>query len=234
MNQIDFVRTKDFFEQLIQLPFIERIFLYGSRARGDYSEMSDLDIAIECPHAKDKDWQIILDIIEKADTLLKIDCVRLDKLDVNNPLKKAIMSEKKLLFEQTFTPEVKFRRKMLSLKDALERLEEAVSKQVDPLSLEADGTIQRFEFCFELFWKTVKLFLEMQGQQVSLPKEVLRTAYQAKLIDDEQLWLDMLNDRNQSSHIYDRAVAGQIYLSIKKYFKKMMDTYKKLSNYSSK
>ncbi|HEV2916259.1 MAG TPA: nucleotidyltransferase domain-containing protein [Candidatus Babeliales bacterium] len=38
-----------FFKKLIALPYIEKIILYGSRARGDTRDRSDIDLAIECP-----------------------------------------------------------------------------------------------------------------------------------------------------------------------------------------
>jgi predicted nucleotidyltransferase len=65
-----------FIEQLKSLPFIDEIWLFGSRARGDNQERSDIDLAIICPAASDIDWLKVVDIIENADTLLKIDCVR--------------------------------------------------------------------------------------------------------------------------------------------------------------
>lgn len=87
-----------FFEALRQLKFIDEIILYGSRARGDNQERSDIDLAIKCPDASDADWQIILQIIENADTLLKIDCVRFDTLDVTNELHQAILREGVVLY----------------------------------------------------------------------------------------------------------------------------------------
>lgn len=68
------VKDYKFFQKLEALPFVEKIWLYGSRARNDARDRSDIDLAIECPHATFWDWQKALDIIEDADTLLKIDC----------------------------------------------------------------------------------------------------------------------------------------------------------------
>ena len=64
-----------------------------------------------------------------------------------------------------------------------------------------DGMIQRFEFTFELGWKALKEYMLDAGMQNTLqfPKQVLREAYAAELIDDESVWLDMLNARNQTS-----------------------------------
>jgi uncharacterized protein len=68
----------EFFKKLKALPFIEKIVLFGSRARGDNMPRSDIDLAIWCPTATRYDWLKVVDIIDDADTLLKIDCVRWD------------------------------------------------------------------------------------------------------------------------------------------------------------
>lgn len=82
-----------FFDRLSHLTFVQEIYLYGSRARGDHRDRSDIDLAIECPEASDEDWLNILAIIESADTLLKIDCVRLDTLSETNPLRHSILRD---------------------------------------------------------------------------------------------------------------------------------------------
>ena len=61
-------------------------------------------------------------------------------------------------------------------------------------------------------WKALKEYMLDAGMQNTLqfPKQVLREAYAAELIDDESVWLDMLNARNQTSHIYDDHTAAVI------------------------
>jgi predicted nucleotidyltransferase len=88
-----------FLEKLKKLDFIESIWLFGSRARIDNSKKSDIDLAIVCPNATIKDWFKVITIIENADTLLKIDCIRIDdKLDKD--LRKNINRDKKIIYEQ--------------------------------------------------------------------------------------------------------------------------------------
>jgi predicted nucleotidyltransferase len=86
-----------FVKQLKALAFVEEIWLFGSRARGDNQDRSDIDIAVICPKATDNDWLLVLGIIEEADTLLKIDCVRFDTLQEDDPLKSNILSFKTVL-----------------------------------------------------------------------------------------------------------------------------------------
>ncbi len=104
-----------------------------------------------------------------------------------------------------------------NLNRAVQRLCEALQEPQDS-SLVVDGTIQRFEFVFELFWKSFKLLLTEEGIEVMTPREALRQAYKVKWIDDEEAWLQMLHDRNQTSHLYDEAAAMRIYRHIRKHF----------------
>lgn len=84
------ITQKKFFQALTRLPYIEKIILYGSRARGDARERSDIDLAIVAPQALTSDWLVVVDILDDADTLLKIDGIRYDALPINSALKKAI------------------------------------------------------------------------------------------------------------------------------------------------
>lgn len=81
-----------------------------------------------------------------------------------------------------------------------------------PLSrLEEQGLIQAFEFTHELAWNTLKDFLESRGvQNLYGSKDVTRQAFQVGLIDDGQVWMDMITSRNLTSHTYDEATAAHI------------------------
>ena len=104
------------------------------------------------------------------------------------------------------------------LGNALQRLEEAANAPVHENRFEIDTTIHRFEFTIELFWKALKKKLvDDHGIEVHSPKSVLQQAYLNKLIDNEHIWLNMLSDRNLTSHCYKQALADQIYQNIKTY-----------------
>ncbi len=93
---------------------------------------------------------------------------------------------------------------------ALHRLEAALEVEPDaPLAV--DGTIQRFEFTFELSWKALKAALAEEGVTTTTPRSVLREAFSAGWIDDEDAWLTMLSDRNLTSHVYSEEAAVEIY-----------------------
>jgi nucleotidyltransferase substrate binding protein (TIGR01987 family) len=116
-----------------------------------------------------------------------------------------------------------------SLGDALDRLEEVLAMTPDKNQVIIDATIQRFEFTFELFWKTLKRFLRKEGIEAATPRETLQKAYQLKWIHNEKQWLCMLNDRNSTSHVYDENMAKQIYKRIKGYFPLLREAYILLS-----
>lgn len=88
----------NFFKKLAACEFVEEVWLFGSRARGDNLERSDIDIAIICPNASNADWREVQDITDNADTLLKIDCIRFDRLKDDEKIKSNIMKFKKVLY----------------------------------------------------------------------------------------------------------------------------------------
>ncbi len=111
---------------------------------------------------------------------------------------------------------------------ALGRLREALAEP-ETSSLVVDGTIQRFEFVIELYWKTLKRLLAVEGIEARTPREALRAAYQAGWLEDETAWLQMLRDRNETSHIYDEAAARRIYGDVKQYFPELERAYRFLT-----
>lgn len=111
--------------------------------------------------------------------------------------------------------ENRWRERFTDMKKAYKRLQEALGL-TQFSDLEKDGVIQRFEFTFELTWKTMKDYLEDQGIiDVASPKKVLRKAFQENLFIDDELWLKMLDDRNSLSHLYKQEMADNIFINIK-------------------
>ena len=63
--------------------------------------------------------------------------------------------------------------------------------------------IQSFEICFELAWKILKDYLSVKAVEVFTPKDTIKSAFNAQIIMNGQIWIDMANDRNLSSHEYN-------------------------------
>ena len=104
------------------------------------------------------------------------------------------------------TSEPRWKPRFNSFSCAYALLRNALDSGVGPLNeLEREGVIQRFEYTFDLAWNTLKDRLEYEGVTLPAvtPRNVIRQAYQARLIEDGDAWLDMLTDRDLSSHNYD-------------------------------
>lgn len=69
------------------------------------------------------------------------------------------------------------------------------------------GIIQFFEMTFELSWKTLKDFLESQGNTVNTPREVVQVAFNYGIIEEGHAWIDALQKRNLMAHTYDESRA---------------------------
>jgi nucleotidyltransferase substrate binding protein (TIGR01987 family) len=120
--------------------------------------------------------------------------------------------------------EIKIQDSLNNLGKALKRLKEALD-EAPANSLYIDGTIQRFEFCIELFWKTLKRLLYSEGIEATTPKECLKKAYEVRWVENEAVWLQMLRDRNETSHVYNEDMAKQIYDRIRENYPVMEQTY---------
>ena len=218
----------NFIKEISALNFVDRIILYGSRARGDHKERSDIDIAIDCNKANENDWLTVLNILDRIETLLKIDCVRYDTLMETNPLKKSIDKEGLILYSKEQEMNEQIELSFSKLHHALNALEAMVVKPMQEDRSNVDACIQRFEFTIELFWKLLKRILFSLGEDISYPREILKVSFKGKLINNEQVWLQMLQDRNQTSHTYDDDLADKIYFNIKNYFPLLKASYEEL------
>ena len=184
--------------------------LFGSRARGDNTQKSDYDIAFVSGNLTAQLKCKITEQIEEIDTFHKIDLVFLANLNGNDELTQNIKKDGKILMN-------KFENKLNNFKNALLKLKEGIS-DYDKAKIETirDGVIQRYEFTTELAWKSVREYLLSEGVvDINTPKIVMREAYGAGIINDEQGWLQILIDRNLTSHIYDEKEAVEIFSRIR-------------------
>lgn len=220
-----------FINRIAKLPFVEEILLYGSRARGDNQEKSDIDIAIVCPTATEEDWYNVLNIINTADTLLQIDCVNFDILPPDSKLKINIIKFKKTLYckKSGYMDKLIWKDYFDNLGKAINRLKEVLThKDINNIEYLQDAAIQRFEFVIELYWKVLKKFLAYEKINSTTPRDVLSQSFKFNLINDEKVWLRMLDDRNSTSHVYNQEDAKKIFDKIKLYYPVIESNYKKL------
>lgn len=91
------------------------------------------------------------------------------------------------------------------------------------------GLVALFELCFEQAWKAMKDILERHGYAESAtgsPRMVLRLAYQAGMIDDQEAWLSALADRNNVTHAYNQVLALDIVQRTRDTYLTMFQTLK--------
>ena len=88
--------------------------------------------------------------------------------------------------------------------------------QQRPLSdLEQQGMIQAFEFTHELAWNVLKDYLQEQGfSGIIGSKDATREAFKHGLLENGELWMEMIVSRNQSTHTYDCSTAARIATAI--------------------
>ncbi len=180
----------------------ERIYLYGSMANGEADLTSDIDIAYD-----DKDFKDNYLIKEQSDdlkTLLKIDIKNIAFTE--DRFKNRVKSTGKVLYSAT---------KALRAEDGLYNFTNALDKFINIVDRKTefdqqgfadvylDIIVKRFEFTYEMAWKALKRNLSFLGIEAKNPRMVFKEAYLQNLIEDEAIWLNMIDQRNISSHIYD-------------------------------
>lgn len=112
---------------------------------------------------------------------------------------------------------IRWKQRFENFERAFRLLQEAFAGAPDEMSdLEKEGAIQRFEYTFELAWKTLKDYLVYHGvtfEQIT-PRTVIKQAFAAKIIQDGQTWINMLEQRNLMSHTYDRQIFETVFAAI--------------------
>jgi len=104
------------------------------------------------------------------------------------------------------TSTIRWQRRFQNFDRAVLLLRQPIEAGVERLSLlEREGVVQRFELTLELAWKTLKDYLEYSGVVIdpATPRNVVKEAFAAKILENGQVWIDMLDHRNLLSHTYD-------------------------------
>lgn len=132
------------------------------------------------------------------------------------------------------TEDIRWKQRFSNYTKAFQSLTEAVdlSRERELSTLEQQGLIQSFEFTHELAWKVLKDYLEYQGvADVVGSRDASRFAFQNSLIQDGEVWMQMIAARNQTSHTYNLKIAQavvegiltQFYPALKQFAQKFSD-----------
>ena len=111
------------------------------------------------------------------------------------------------------TQDIRWQQRLDNFSRALDQLQSAVLLATQrPLSLlEEQGLIKSFEFTHELAWNVMKDYLQFQGStDITGSRDATRMAFKAQLIEEGEIWMEMIKSRNQTSHTYNHAVAKEI------------------------
>jgi nucleotidyltransferase substrate binding protein (TIGR01987 family) len=117
-----------------------------------------------------------------------------------------------------------------SLKVASQLLQDANKNEPQNIDLHKalrDACIQRFEFCVELSWKTA---IKALGLEIKSPNIAIRDMARNNLIDNTDLWFDLLVARNKTSHTYDEDVAVEVYTMTQKSIVHFENLYEKIES----
>ncbi len=117
------------------------------------------------------------------------------------------------------TDDVRWIQRFANYKKALGQLEDAVSLKTERnlSNLEKQGMIQAFEFTHELAWNTLKDFLQSRGNvEIYGSRDATREAFKAKLIVEGEIWMEMIQSRNITTHTYNEDTADEIIENVQK------------------
>lgn len=196
----------------------DRIYLYGSRANGEATETSDIDIAYY-----DKEFKqnyLIEEELQKLPTLLKVDVKNIAFTEER--FRNRVISTGKVLYSAS---------KKLRFEDGLHNFQKAFEKFAKVVDgkeayynqgfgdIYLDLVVKRFEFTYEMSWKAVKRYLDYIGIGCTGPRMCFREAFTQRVIEHEDIWIDMIEQRNLSSHVYDEDEIKEILSKIVDYKK---------------
>ena len=209
MNQSKNKLIKEVIKIILKYAKPERIYLYGSQANGEATNTSDIDIAYYDDNFKDN--YLIKEDVGNLKTLIKIDIQNIAKSDER--FRNRVKSTGKVLYSAT---------KKLRAEDGLYNFSQALDRFIKVVDTEKkfkedgfedvylDLVVKRFEFTYEMSWKALKRYLSFLGIEVTNPRNVFKEAYAQSIISGETIWLDMIEQRNLSSHIYDELEISEI------------------------
>lgn len=103
-------------------------------------------------------------------------------------------------------------------KKALSTLDDAMKRPPASL-LERDGIIQRFEYCLEISWNSAKKVLEYQEIKVDTPRNIFREMAKIGWINNPEQWIEYLEARNKTSHLYHEEVANELFALVPAFVK---------------
>lgn len=204
-----------------------RIYLYGSMVSSEVRDDSDIDIAYDDPDFKD--GYLIEDEVQKIQTLIKIDIKNI--AFTGDRFKNRVMSAGRVIYSSGKKLRAEdglynFEKSFERFKSIIERKDEFYSEGFSDVYL--DIAVKRFEFTYEMCWKALKRHLDFEGINCTGPRNSFKEAYAQGLVKEQDVFLDMIEMRNLTSHIYDEAEISDILVNLDQYKEAFENVLKEL------
>ncbi|MBU4327357.1 MAG: nucleotidyltransferase substrate binding protein [Proteobacteria bacterium] len=123
--------------------------------------------------------------------------------------------------------DIRWKQRFVHFRKAFLLLEQTM-KIEHPSDAERAGLIQFFEMSFELAWKVLKDYLEEEGFTVASPRDTIKQAFQAGLLENGHVWIEALKDRNLTVHTYEEKIALAVEQKIRDaYFPALLTLFRK-------
>ncbi|HEY8857530.1 MAG TPA: HI0074 family nucleotidyltransferase substrate-binding subunit [Rugosibacter sp.] len=196
----------------------QRIYLFGSRVTGDARPESDYDFAFDAPDATALALEKIRNELDELHTLYRIDVANIANADRRFANRVRMTG----LVIYSATKELRAQDGLMYFERALDRFRIVVTERERWVAegngdIVLDVAVKRFEFTYEMAWKALKRTLDYLGLDARAPRPVFKEAFAQGLLADEQVWLDMIEMRNLSSHVYDEQEVSRILGELDRY-----------------
>ena len=136
--------------------------------------------------------------------------------------------------------DIRWEQRFSNFSKAMDKLQQSVEYIHKNLEIEDDnvedeildemikeGLIQRFEYTHELAWNVMKDYAEYQGNStIGGSRDASREALQLKIISNGEIWMDMIQSRNKTSHTYNEETANEIYSKILKEYYQVFEEFR--------
>ncbi len=127
--------------------------------------------------------------------------------------------------------DIRWKQRFQNFEKAFAQLKSAVTQLENLSDLEKEGMIQRFEYTFELAWKTLKDYLEEKNVDAKFPREVIKQSFKYEIINKGDIWLEMLEQRNLMAHTYEEKIFKNVVNKIsQEYFAEISQVYQYLKD----
>lgn len=120
------------------------------------------------------------------------------------------------------------------MEEILKDFNQAITALKEVLAVEKnkivrDSALLRFQLCFELAWKVIKVYSRKEGLECFSPKSCFQTAFQIGIVDYDENWINMVEDRNSIIHLYEENMADKIYSRLSNYLLLFKKLYSKMN-----